>query len=182
MKNLLELATECMSELDALGIEYGTIRAFRVNNRAKRRWGQCRRHNLEGDFTIEISGELLKDYIADKSTKQTIIHELLHTVDGCFCHTGKWKKLADLVNDCYMYNVSRTTSAKELGVIEEEDYNYIIACKHCGAHYHYYKETNFVKSVKNDTRRYRCGKCKSDEFEMLKYKGCKMQTLTCKVG
>ena len=37
MKDLMKLAKECMSELDAIGVKYGNVVEWKVNTRAKSR-------------------------------------------------------------------------------------------------------------------------------------------------
>ena len=92
MKDLKTLAAECEAELRSLNIQPGEINSWIVNTRAKNRWGQCKRY-LPGLFDISISARLLQDSVSDQAAKNTIMHELLHTVKGCYGHRGKWKVL-----------------------------------------------------------------------------------------
>lgn len=155
MKDLLLLANECMEELDAIDIEYGKVVEWKVNSRAKSRWGRCRRVGKE--YYIEITNELLKDNVPNKATRETIFHELLHTVDGCMNHGYKWQKLADLVNDCYMMNIKRTTSSEEKGVQLKTDeyYKYQFKCSNCG---YIVKKSRQGKFTRRYTE-YGCGHC-----------------------
>lgn len=173
MKDLQLLALECMEELDNIGIEYGTVKEFTVNTRAKSRWGQCCKR--DSVYYINISSRLLDDYVSDKATKTTIIHELLHTCKGCMNHGREWQKLADLVNDCYMYNVKRCTSDEEKGIkhIEKEiEYKYIFKCQGCGQIIKRTKMSKFVKYYDL----YSCGICKN-KFETIKWED--EQLLSC---
>lgn len=81
MKDLKLLVYECIAELNSIGIDCGKIRNIEMNARAKSRWGQCNTVK-SGVFDIEISSRLLDDSVEDVITKNTIIHELLHTVRG----------------------------------------------------------------------------------------------------
>lgn len=143
MKDLKKLFNECKSELDAIGIEYGCIESITINTRAKKRWGQCKitlnsTYWENKIFSINISERLLQDDISDISTKDTIMHEILHTCKGCMNHGEEWKRLADIVNDCYSYyNIKRISSAEEKGInIKEEEKKeeakYILRCTKCG--------------------------------------------------
>lgn len=115
MKDLWKLVRECKEELDALGIEYRTVRNWTVNTRSQRRWGQCKVVSSDV-FDINISVRLLADQVSDTAAKDTIIHELLHTVEGCLKHTGKWKALAEKVNRAYpQYHIKRATTEEEKG-------------------------------------------------------------------
>ena len=55
------------------------------------------------DFYIEISRWTLKN--TEKSLRNTLIHELIHTVPGGLCHTGEWKKWAKFVSEKTEYTI-----------------------------------------------------------------------------
>lgn len=139
------------------GIELGKIIDVSVNYGAKRRWGQTERVHLGGKtvYKINISNKLLADDVDDKSLMDTIVHELLHTVDGCFCHTGKWKMLADRITATSNLTIKRTTSNEEKN-IEREPYLYICKCEKCGKEIGRYKMSDFVKRAELYTHR-NCG-------------------------
>lgn len=119
MKDLERLAARCEAELEAIGIRCGTVRSWSVNTRAKKRWGRCRQIS-PGVFDIDISERLLGDEVEDTAAKETIIHELLHTVEGCLGHKGKWKLLAQMVGRAYpQYHIKRTSSCEEKGISRE---------------------------------------------------------------
>lgn len=92
MKDLLRLAQQCQNDLLSVGIRCGNVRSWTVNTRAKARWGLCKKvgRNL---YDIQIAESLLQDNVSDQAAKDTIAHELIHTVPCCFSHTGKWKQL-----------------------------------------------------------------------------------------
>ncbi len=144
-KKLQEVFMECIDEMNALEIPFRRITSVTVNYRAKRRWGCCsRRNNGFGIvcFEIDINADLLHDDAPVKALKETIIHEILHTCPGCFCHTGEWKRLADLVNDCYGYAIKMADSAKDKGManfyqqheelVKKTTWKYTICCAKCG--------------------------------------------------
>ena len=116
MKDLEMLASECEADLSSINIQPGEVSQWLINTRAKNRWGQCKRC-LPGIFDISISARLLQDSVSDQAAKNTIMHELLHTVKGCYGHKGKWKDLALTVNRLLpQYTIKRTTSAEEKGL------------------------------------------------------------------
>lgn len=143
-KKLQEVYLECIEEMNAIEIPFRRITDISVNYRAKSRWGQCckRYDGLGICFEININADLLHDDAPVKALKETIIHEILHTCPECFCHTGEWKRLADLVNDCYGYNVKRTNTAEEKGMdtfykqhdelARKPTWKYTICCAKCG--------------------------------------------------
>lgn len=161
MKDLMKLAAECKDELDTIDIPYRTVRNWIVNTRAQCRWGLCK-YVSEGVYDIQISARLLKDDVPDISAKNTIIHELLHTVKGGNGHKGKWKVYAAQVNRAYpQYNIKRTTSSEEKGVPEIKrksrsyQWKYEIKCTKCGGSVYRKKATSVVLHPE----RYRCMKC-----------------------
>ena len=147
MKDLLKLVRECKEELDALGIEYRTVRNWTVNTRSQRRWGQCKVVSSDV-FDINISAQLLADQVSDTAAKDTIIHELLHTVEGCLKHTGKWKALAEKVNRAYpQYHIKRATTEEEKGfekTARTYHKNYKITCTKCGSSVYRQKASKVV--------------------------------------
>lgn len=155
MKNLNNLFRECQVELDSLHIPYSPYIVIKPNYRAKHRWGQCKKLMLD-TYEINISADLLADNVDDKATKTTIIHEMLHTVPGGNCHTGKWKQYANYVNSKLGYNITRTTSAAEKGLDERpiRAAKYIITCDKCG--YKWYRTR--ATQVTNNPGHYHC-KC-----------------------
>lgn len=113
---LQKVFKECIEEMEAIDIPFGTITAVEVNYRARSRWGQCRKSGSL--YSININADLVKDG-SEKGLKETIIHEIIHTCPNCMCHTGEWKRLAILVSDCYPYDITRTASAEDVGMSAE---------------------------------------------------------------
>lgn len=115
MRNLEAYGKQCIEDLNAIGIYPNDISEFIVNTRAKKRWGQaCKK---SGVYSININVLLLQDDCPERALLETLYHELLHCVDGCMNHGEKWQELAELVNDCYMVNITRASSDEEkLGV------------------------------------------------------------------
>ena len=88
-------------------------------------YGQCSprgslKRYTEYDYYIEISGHTLEN--TEKSLRNTLIHELIHTVPDGLCHTGEWKKWARYVSARTGYNIQRLA-----GDETEEDYNRLIS-------------------------------------------------------
>lgn len=155
-RDLYIIAKECMDELEAIGIQYGKIMNFEINYRAKKRWGQCRYKN--GWYTINISACLLENSVPIESLKDTIIHEILHTCEGCMNHGNNWKIQAEKVNRAYGYNIKRCTSAEEKGIDVEQTEKYIkhkFICEDCGQVITRQRDSKFTKYYKH----YTCGRC-----------------------
>lgn len=167
MYKLVECGIECMEMLDNLNIPYSRDIHMSVNYRADRRWGRCER-TADG-FNITISDKLLDERNSINGLKETILHELLHTISGCMNHGEKWKRYAKMVNNAYGHDVKRCNTAEEKGVCDEmiaemqakramklaSKPTYIVACTKCG---HKYIRHKMSKLVSNPDL-YLCGTC-----------------------
>lgn len=157
MKDLLRLAGECQMELQSIGIRCGQVRNWSVNTRAKARWGLCTKIS-KAVFDIQISAALLQDDVEEQAAKDTIAHELLHTVPGCFNHTGQWKQYAAFVNARLpQYSIKARSSFEDKGVADDRPtpvYRYGLKCLRCGAEILRQKKSAAVEHPE----RYRC-KC-----------------------
>ena len=159
MKNLNVLVADCKDILDDLGIDYGPIASVRVNNRLTACWGRCKYNKRTGTYSIEFSSQLMSDEMEYEATMNTIIHEFLHAGKNRMCHTGEWRKLANLVNREYpQFNICRCTSAEEKGVAERvKTYRYRVICNECGREWKYQKAGRVVRSVRRHTAKCPCG-------------------------
>ena len=154
LKNILELAAICEAELRSIGIQPAAQIRWTVNTRATRRWGCCKKSGPDA-YEISISSRLLQDDVEIQAVKDTIMHELLHTVKGTKGHTGLWLKLAAQVNQRLpQYHIQRTASYEEKG-IEPVPARYLLRCTHCGRDFSRQKMSNLVRAPQN----YRCGAC-----------------------
>lgn len=109
-ENIKRLITDCLQELAAMDIPVATSIFFR-EAKGRTYYGTCyqgRRTKLYADYDFVIS---VNRYLTtEKAFKETIIHELLHTIDFKSGHKGKWKVYADYVNSRTDYNVTRTAT------------------------------------------------------------------------
>ena len=155
LKRILELAFECEKELDAIMpiTQKITYEGFR----AKKTYGNARR--IIGDnWLIKINLNMLNE----EEVKNTIIHEILHTYPDCQCHTGEWKRRANIVKRKLGYDITRTSS-KELDLSITKP-KYRIECTKCGKVYNYYKKCWWFDRLSECS----CGKCRTNN---LKFKG-----------
>ena len=176
MKDLNAIVEECKYDIESLGFKVGNIVKVSINTRAKRRWGQCRKTPY--GYEINISDRLLKDDVDDMATKNTVAHELLHTIEGGGGHTGAWKIAAERMNLRYGYNIKRCTSSEEKGVenipstYSKRSYKYIIKCGNCGLTFKYYKKCKvvgwFLDNPSHAKKYCRCSRCKSHDLELEK--------------
>lgn len=153
MKDLMKLADECVAELRAARIPLQTVRNWKISNSRKNLWGLCQVVS-PGIYDITISESLLQDDVDDQATKNTIAHELLHTIDGCMNHGPYWHKFAKLVNQrCPGYNIKGRTSAEDKGI--QIEYKYQFRCTGCGIVVGRHRKSKFVEHPEL----YLCSKC-----------------------
>lgn len=161
MHNIYTLLRECKKECEDCEIYLGEIADISVNHRAHKRWGHCRYEPSEDAYYIDISYKLVDESTPVKTLKETILHELCHTVEGGMCHTGEWKKAVAKLNNRYGYNIKRTNSYEDKGVDREKfppkkkTINYAFECCGCGYQVTRTRKSNFVEHPE----RYRCGIC-----------------------
>ena len=77
-----------------------------------------RKYCTEYDFYIELSGFTLEN--TEKSLRNILIHELIHTVPGGLTHGGAWKKWVKFVSEKTEYKIQRY-AGEENGDETKED-------------------------------------------------------------
>lgn len=164
MKNLMEMFDYGMEVVETCGIETGIITDVSINTRAKKRFGQCRYNHATGTYSINIARFILDDDIDDKAVMETIIHEILHTVEGCMNHGKKWKSLGKIVEREFGYKITTTDSYSKFSASLAEERkverntkknNYVFKCEHCGQYIRRERFSNFVQRYTH----YTCGIC-----------------------
>lgn len=166
MKNLYTYARECLAELNAIDIHPNTISAWKVS-RAVRFWGQCSCTVRTRAYTIKISQTLLADDAPVKALKETILHELLHAVDGCLDHGDKWTALVRKVNQTYGYSIRQVDGYEEKGFDKDPmdaQYKYHLTCEKCGHVYRYARMCSTIKAVQAHKAHCSCG---SRDFKII---------------
>lgn len=135
MKNYYKILREAEAECAACGIWLGEVVDIGICYKTLKRWGRCRYIADEDRYYIEISYRLVDDAASDKALKETILHELCHTVDGCMNHQKKWKETVAKLNERYGYNIKTADTAADKGLesIEPEKVvKYEFKCGGCG--------------------------------------------------
>ena len=128
-------------------------------------YGQCQQNRVYKHrryrFGISISEYHLQS--SERAVRNTLIHELLHTCQGCLNHGPKWKYYADLVQREMGYKILRCGGDKdrndaiEVARQEKRDARrpkYILICAQCGHEFQRYRKSNLVLHPE----KYRC-KC-----------------------
>lgn len=155
MLNANELLQKGIKQVENAGIKPGKINPnVVINTTASSFYGLCtKRKNGIYDYTIELNKNLLLG--EEIYTMNTLVHEILHSVEGCMNHGPKWKRVVGIVNKKYGYNIKRCSTSEEKGMQDIES-KYVIQCEKCNSKYHRDRVSNLVKYPE----RYSCGSCK----------------------
>lgn len=129
--DIVALFCDVMDDIESCGIVTGNIIDIKVNNRLSRALGRCCRKS--NGFLIEMNRDWIADNVDEQGVKNTIAHEILHTVEGCFNHSPRWKEQTrKLMAFCPEYSIDTTTSAWEYGYKPSMRYKYKYTCSGCG--------------------------------------------------
>ncbi len=162
------LVKECIVKLKQLNVPISDSIYFAFNGgysyygrtRSKPRTKKCKGY----EFYITVNRFLL----SEKDIKNTIVHELLHTVPSGMNHHGNWRKWAKFVNANSEYKITvfsksklQKEAYKRKKVFSEKDYDPllmdIVECPECK------KRVCFKKGLllnKDGKIRYLCAKCR----------------------
>lgn len=172
MKKIYDLLCDTRDYLDELNIPYGHIQLGTFDNKAY--WGYCKQIG-NNTYRIELHKILLTDAVSYEEAMNTMIHEVLHAYKDRMCHTGEWKRCANLVNKYYpQFHISRTTSYEDKGVSKtdltnriEEAIKYKIVCNKCSNENYYRRRSTIVKLIaEKPVGSCICNICGGNEFRL----------------
>ena len=159
---LNEMLQMVIDDYESIGLMTGCIRPeITINNRTKTTLGRCFRKRQANTYlyNIELSGKILQ---SEELTIDTLYHEVLHTVEGCFNHGEKFKHYARIIKKELNVTIERTADPKEYGLQgREKDAKYILTCS-CGQQYYYYRKSKVIKNYQNCI----CPKCNKSELTL----------------
>lgn len=122
----------------------------RINSRAVNRFGCCKYEN--GIYYIEVALRVAAG--PEKSCREVLAHEALHTCYGCRNHGKRWREYARRMGEAYGYEIRRTSTNERLGVTEERPCRYVLQCEKCGMEFRRFRASPLVRAP----GKYRC-KC-----------------------
>lgn len=172
VKDLEEIKKYCLNELDTMGYHSLIFNDYNIviNNRLKKSLAQIKkiRNNVfQIDFNFYFLQSCPEQYI-----KNTMMHELIHSIDGCMNHGHTWKSIANKINCVYGYNVTTTTSYSEYNKVyktikNHTSYKYKVVCTHCNTYWRYKKQTRLTSALQNNLKHgYTCPYCKNGSFKL----------------
>lgn len=150
MNDCDQLLKEVLLEAKDLGIPVSeeTDPHVRINTRCVSRFGCCKWE--KGRPVIEIAERVARG--PEKSCRETLAHEVLHTCRGCRNHGERWREYACRMNGAYGYRIARTATNESLGVEESRPCRYLLRCEKCGQELRRYRASALTKHPE----RYRC--------------------------
>lgn len=142
MRNFTQIMNECKQELDSIGMhKYSPfIMGISVNNRLSRSLGRCKRaYYATGEqYWIELAEKVAKDNVDLHFVKNIIMHELVHTMPGCFNHGPNFHRKAEVINRYLGYHIGTEESGANMlaaGVAPIDrrlNAKYKVVCEKCG--------------------------------------------------
>lgn len=166
MKDVRKVFNECVMEMKRINMDISDrIVKVSVNGRLSRALGRCKmiRNAYGNRYEIEINPCMLGDEVEIQATKNTIMHELIHTCPDCMNHGYEWKRRADRVNRMLGYNIQTMSEVEALeaaGVqLRKTGYKYAAICNECGCTAKMWKRWN---STIENIGSYRCGQCRGN--------------------
>ena len=127
-EQIKEMVYDYRRDMLTRGIKAGKVEGVYFTE-SSRKFGFCRK-TANGGFQIWIT-----DLGLHGDIKSTIVHELIHTVEGCFNHGKEFQSLANWLSRVYDIELGTRASKKEMALSEEyriAKAKYIIRCKKCG--------------------------------------------------
>lgn len=170
MKTPLELRKvflEVIEELKPIFPEVTSIHYITIfNERAIKRYGQCKRIG-PNHFEININKKFAQ-HCKIEDVKNTIVHEILHSLPNGMTHKGAWLMYANKVNSLLPhYHITRTNSYEGYAETKPAP-KYTVSCPHCEkAEWNYYRASEVVKNLLGkNTRGYHCPRCKRQDLQI----------------
>lgn len=167
MYDIKSLLLKALVVCDTEGIPYRKITDISVNKRLSKAWGRCIKDAETGNFSIELREVVTDENItAEKGIMSIILHEVIHTCEGCWNHGIKFNSYGDRLLK-YGYDTQNATKSMEkLGVDREKCVNsmrYVCRCKKCGILEGRQRMCKFINEPQNFTHK-GCG----GTFERIK--------------
>ncbi len=115
MYNLEHYLNECAWELLDLKFPIKPS-VIELGKPVKSYWAKCRFDSKRDCYIITINSILADVRNPVSALKNTIIHELIHTIPGCMNHGKYWKAYAKLANRKLGYHITVSSTASEEGI------------------------------------------------------------------
>lgn len=151
---ITKLFTEVKNDAAAMALPYNPHVRYLGLDRCTRSLGRCRRQlGRDGHtpvYTITISRYI--DTLSLQEIKDVMMHELIHTIPGCFNHSAQFTRFADMINHKSQQIYHVQTRYKGSTFQQNTPYKYVIECSHCGQRLYRTRKS----TITEHPGRYRC--------------------------
>ena len=142
-------------------------------------YGRCRKTRLNSSSATIYLNKSYADSTTIDRIKNTIMHELIHSIKGCSGHTGKWKDIAQMVTykSQGTYEIKRLgtscaefkdTVTKERKPTQKTQNKFLITCNNCKKQFKYKTRCKAVRAIEKSPDGCRCPYCQGKNFS-IKY-------------
>lgn len=156
MYNLNGLLEKALYYCTLENIPFRKITHITVNNRLSKAWGRCLSKSGSGRYWIEVRGIIADDKITpEKSAMEIILHEVIHTCEGCWNHGALFKEYSKRLEKYGYYNVGGASTTIAAMNIDNEVYTekckYEVRCTKCGYAIGKNRMCNLIKYASSHT-------------------------------
>jgi predicted SprT family Zn-dependent metalloprotease len=169
---LITMVKECQATLDTVWgrpIVSPKITNVSFNPRLKRALGRAIYNSLTGGFRIEFSTAYFNSpHITMESKKGVVYHELIHTVDGCFNHGGKFNAIAVTIEHMEGISGISGTHTATPDKYRASVKKYKITCMNDGCNTIGYRDRTLISGrQEGQVLNYRCSSCKGTLYQTV---------------
>lgn len=152
LATITRLFKEAIQECIQCKIDFGKISKIKINRRYTA-WGVCKQQP-DRTFQIELSRMLFDGNGSEDGIKNTLLHEICHTVPNGHGHKAGWRAAANKLNAMFGYNIKRADDNNSKGVEAiVKPAKYTLRCTKCG---HVFTRMKMSKLVQHPEY-FRCG-------------------------
>ena len=171
LDRLNQIIKEVKRDMDEFDIPYDNDVPITVNRRLTRALGKCRYRDGKA-YSIELSTVIISSDVQE--LKNTIAHELLHSVFVRDGHGGKWKYYADKMTKGSKYTITRLHDTSKLNIEAlDSKYKYKAICTNCGSECRYNRKTRFIQNLINNNGNgspWYCSGCHGRHWKLITLK------------
>lgn len=138
-------------------------------------WMKIKRYSDSSSFGLRVS-RLFENHTNEEDgmhrLKESLIHELVHTLPGAFNHGIYFKEYGRMFHSYYPdYTVERVSrgGSSYTPPVRKRNYKYKITCNTCGAVSRYQRLCNTVKYCSNKYSICYCSRCNGHYFTVEKF-------------
>lgn len=135
MKDIQKIFDKCLkiTKEQNIPISKNINPTIRISNRYKKTLATCTK--AKDEYILTVSSHILDS--ANKVLEEIILHELIHTINGCFNHGAKFKKYCNILNEKYGYEILTKMDMKKVTYSNITFYK--CKCPHCGTEFTFFK-------------------------------------------